>query len=447
MSLLRQLLPQRQDEARSRVTIDWPSLLAGGPTTSSGVLVTPESAARSAAVTGCQRVLTASVSSLPIDVVAERGADRRRINDLPPIVANPSGTVRRRAFVAQLMKSLLNDGNAYAEIVGWDAAGRAEQMETRHYKDVVWRKDDDGRLRPHIKNKPVDLWPLGTLLHLPATPFMQPGSPVADSPVDLAMEAIGTGLAAERFGGRFFADGGRGSDIVYSDAELTPEQAQTIKQRILASRTGLREPAVIGAGLKVEHEVIDTKDSQFIDLLRFEVEQACRFFGVPPSMVYAAISGQSITYANVSQHDIQYLKYSLGSWLLDIEDPWSDLLIEPQRVRFNVEGLLRMDAKERHGVHETRLKNRTTTVNEVRKLEDEEPFPDPVFDEPGIPGTSETERSLSAAEVAQKVYLAVTAGVLSIEEGRQLIAEAGAEIDPQQVPVPAGTADEEGTTP
>ena len=445
MSLLRQLLPQRTSEQRSRVPIDWPSLLAGGPVTSSGVIVTPESAARSAAVTGCQRVLTASVASLPIDVILERGGTRRRVERLPSIVANPAATVRRRAFVAQLMKSLLNDGNAYAEIVDWDPAGRARQMETRHYKDVVWRKDADGRLRPHIKNEPVDLWPIGPLLHLPATPFMQPGSPVADSPVDLAMEAIGTGLAAERFGGRFFADGGRGSDIVYADAEITPEQAQIIKQRILASRTGTREPAVLGAGLKVEHEVVDTKDSQFIDLLRFEVEQACRFFGVPPSMVYAAISGQSVTYANVSQADLQYLKHSLGSWLLDLEDPWSELLTAPQRVRFNVDGLLRMDAKERHGVYETRLKNRTMSINEVRALEDEEPFAEE-FDEPGIPGTNENARSLSAAEVAQKVYLAVDSGVLTVEEARELIAEAGAQLDPEQVPG-SGTDDEEGTTP
>lgn len=385
MSLLRQLLPQRASEQRSRVPIDWPSLLAGGGGAAAGVIVTPESAARSAAVTGCQRVLTASVASLPIDVILERGGTRRRVERLPQIVANPSGTVRRRAFVAQLMKSMLNDGNAYAEIVDWDPAGRARQMETRHYKDVVWRKDDNGRLRPHIKNEPVDLWPVGPLLHLPATPFMQPGSPVADSPVDLAMEAIGTGLAAERFGGRFFADGGRGSDIVYADADLTPEQAQIIKQRILASRTGMRDPAVLGSGLRVEHEVINPEDSQFIDLLRFEVEQACRFFGVPPTMVYAAISGQSVTYANIGQADLQYLKHSLNSWLLDLEDPWSELLTAPQRVRFNVDGLLRMDAKERHTIYGMRLDKKTITVDEVRTLEDEEPFGG-AFAEPGIPG-------------------------------------------------------------
>ena len=177
--------------------------------------------------------------------------------------------------------------------------------------------------------------------------------------------------------------------------------------------------------------------------MRFEVEQACRFFGVPPSMAYAAVSGQSVTYANVSQADLQYLKHSLGIWLLDIEDAWSSLLPVDQTVKFNVEGLLRMDAEGRWKIHDLRLSNKTTSVNRVLALEDEPPIDDPEFDKPGIPGSADTGRSLSAADVSQKVYLAVVAGVLTVEEGRQLIADAGAAIDPtaavpsaQGVPAP-----------
>lgn len=43
-------------------------------------------------------------------------------------------------------------------------------------------------------------------------------------------------------------------------------------------------------------------------------------------------------------------------------------------------------------------------------------------------------RELGAAEIAQKVYLAVEKGLLSKEEGRVLIAAAGADIDPAQLP-------------
>lgn len=55
-----------------------------------------------------------------------------------------------------------------------------------------------------------------------------------------------------------------------------------------------------------------------------------------------------------------------------------------------------------------------------------------------------TTRKLDAAEVAQKVYLAVTAGVLSPEEARALIAAAGADIDPDEVPEAPDTTTEGG---
>lgn len=385
MSIVRRLLTDRADGAEQRSfnppVIDWSTL---APTTASGQSVTPENAARSAAVTACQRVLTSSVASLPIDVVEVRG-DARIPREAPALVRSPSPTVRRRVFVAQLIKSMTSDGNGYAQVLGLDRSGFPTGMETIRPRDISWTKASDGAVRPHVGGDVMDLWPVGPLVHIPATPFVQPGSPVADSPVELAKEAIGTGLAAERFGAQFFGDGYHPTVIAKSDRDLDRDQAAAIKSAINAMRS-TREPGVFGSGLDVSRWEINPEDSQFIDLMRFEVEQACRFFGVPPSMAYAAVSGQNVTYANVSQADLQYLKHSLGTWLLDIEDAWSDLLPRPQRVKFNVDALLRMDAETRHKVYETRLRSKTITVNEIRGLEDEAPFPDPDFDEPGTPG-------------------------------------------------------------
>ena len=106
-------------------------------------------------------------------------------------------------------------------------------------------------------------------------------------------------------------------------------------------------------------------------------------------MVYAAISGQNITYANATQSDLAFLKYSVDNWIVDIEDALSSMIPAPQMVKFNTSGLLRMDDVARWTLHDLRLKNKTTSVNAVKKLEDELPFPDPEFDKPGIPGGEE----------------------------------------------------------
>ena len=45
-----------------------------------------------------------------------------------------------------------------------------------------------------------------------------------------------------------------------------------------------------------------------------------------------------------------------------------------------------MTTTERHLLHGIRLRNKTTTVNEVRAIEDEKPFVGAEYDTPGVPG-------------------------------------------------------------
>ena len=155
---------------------------------------------------------------------------------------------------------------------------------------------------------------------------------------------------------------------------------------------------MFGKGLKYEQVSIDPADTQFIDLQRFAVEQVCRFFRVPPSMVYGGISGQAVTYANVSQADLHYLKHSLDGYLVRIEKALTALLPRPQLVRFNRSALLRTDAPTRHGVYGQRLAQKTMTVNEVRAFEDEAPFDGAEFDKPGIPGGADATPTPAGGE-------------------------------------------------
>lgn len=391
--------------------------------TASGQVVTIDSAMRSAAVAACVRALTSTVAMLPVDAVRESGSARQVVRPTPQIVSRPSARVRRRAWVAQNMRGMLTAGNAYGIVTALDGNNRPAQIETLHSNDVHWRLVE-GDVAPYVKGVRKEIFPLGDLVHIPASAFMSPGARYAQSPVELAKQAIGTGLAAEEFGARFFGDGAYPSAVINADVPLTEDQASRVKAAFVNAVRGNREPAVLGSGLKYEQVSINPSDSQFIDLMRFEVEQACRFFGVPPSMVYAAVSGQNITYANITHNDLHYLKYSVGLWLADLEDAWSEFLRDGEVVKFNVDALLRMDTKARADVHEIALRNKWRTINEVRDLEDEPRFDGAEYDAPGIPGT---ERSLSAAEAVQKVYLGV-GSVLTADEAREIINEAGADL-------------------
>lgn len=351
------------------------------------VSVSTSGALGHAASSACIDVLAGSVSTLPVDVVRASSKARVPVSPTPSLIAQPSALVEQDAWLYQLVDSMLTDGNGFGLVVATDALQRPTQIELLDPDGVTERELVKGVPQAIIDNKPHKLYPHGDLWHVPGK-FVRAGSPFADAPIKRAAATIGAAIAARDFGSRFFADGGHPTGIIYSDnPDLTREQAAKIKQMFMDAMRGTRQPAVFGAGLDYKPFVVNPEESQFLELMRFCIEEACRFWRVPPAMVYAASSGQNVTYANVSQADLHYLKHSLEPLLVRIENALSRLLTRPQLVRFNRNAFLRSDPQTRNGIYDQRLKNKTISVNEVKALEDEQPYDDPEFDKPGIPGT------------------------------------------------------------
>lgn len=379
-----------EDEARD-LFIPMPSGfdLGMGLGATAGVPVTIETAMRQAAAWACVRVLTATVSNLPIHQHRGVGPARELMADEAQIVARPSGRVRRRAWVAQLIRSGTTAGNAYGKVVAADAAGRPRQIETLSPAQVSWRDVGNEQI-PHLNGVPQTLWPIGDFWHIPASQFLAPGAVVAMSPVEAASMSVGTALAAERYSARFFGDGAHPTAIAKAKTKISPAEATNMKDALYRIfYGGSREVLVMGADWDLTPFAIDPDKTMFLDLLRFEVEQAARVWGVPPQMIFAAVSGQSVTYANATASDLSYLKYGVDSWVGDLEEAWSECLPRPQYVKANTDAILRVDVPTREKLFDMQLKNKTRTVNEVRALRDEPPFPvdgELDYDKPGIPG-------------------------------------------------------------
>lgn len=348
-----------------------------------GPLVDRARAMRSGAVVACIRTLCNSVAKAPIDVLRVQ-SDRRIPIPQPAIVANPSGIVRAKVWRKQVVYSVLTDGNAFGHVARVDSAMRPTQIEILDPESVTNRKVDNGHPVVTIDGKERQLWPLGDVWHYPGQ-IIPAGTPFAISPMQCAADAIGTSLSAQSYGREFFTSGGHPTGIIYSAEEIDTNESAAIKKAFVRATAG-REPAVFGKDLKYEQVQSTPNETGSIELLRWEIEEICRHFGVPPAMVYAQMSGQNITYANVTQFDLSYLKHTLDDHFDDFEDAYFELLPRPQIARFNRDAVLRSDPKSRAEIHALRLKTKTRTVNEVRALEDEAPFPDDIYDQPGIPG-------------------------------------------------------------
>jgi HK97 family phage portal protein len=284
---------------------------------------------------------------------------------------------------SQLAWSQVTDGNAFGLILEKSSTGLPLMVEWIDPSMVSERKVENGRAYVKIENKVHALFPHGDILHIPGR-MIPAGTPFAISPLEYANRSIGTSLAAEQFSADWFSGGGHPTAVYRSDQPMTGEQIQAFKAMVVAAEQS-RQPIVMGAGIERE-AVQDSPDDVVLSLLQWEVLQACRFWHVPPSWVYAAVSGQSVTYANVAQADVDGLKRTLDGYLVRSEKALSRCLPQPQVCRANRDAALRVDAETRARVQALRLANKLMSVNEGRKQEDDTPWPDPMYDDPGIPG-------------------------------------------------------------
>jgi HK97 family phage portal protein len=351
----------------------------------SPVPVSVQTAVTNAACSAVIDTLATSVSTLPIDGVRVQGERRIPVTPTPSLLREPSLLDEQDVWMYKLVDSLMTDGNSFGEITSTTALPTS--IELIDPGIVSDRRVIDGVPTVLVLGVRRKLWPYGDVWHVPGK-FPKAGTPFAQSPIDRARSTIGAAIAARDFGAHFFADGGHPGGILTKEGDLTSEQASALKRAFLAATRGNREPMVMSADTSYQPIMVDPNDSQFLDLMRFAVEEACRFWKVPPSMVYAATSGQNVTYANVTQYDLNYLKHSLEGSLVRIEKALSRLLPKPQIARFNRNAFLRSDPVTRSEVVDRRLKNKTMSVNQARALEDEQPWSDPEFDKPGIPGAA-----------------------------------------------------------
>ena len=363
------------DESRSYSLSQFSPPLGGYVVADSGRVVTVDRALRDDAVWACVDLISSSVASLPVDVVRVVGDERLPVSPVPSLVANPSALVAPDVWMYQVAMSMATDGNAWGQVTQTNERGYPVTIELLNPGAVTNRRLVDGVPTVDVEGVEMQRWPNGDLWHAPGK-VVPAGSWFAVGPVEYGANEIDASLAIQRYGQRFYTDGGHPSAIVYTDQQIDAEDAGKIKQAWMKAVSGSREPAVFGNGWKYEPISAGPESAKLIEAKRMAAVQVARRWLVPPAMIYAAMSGESITYQNVSQSDLQYLKHSLDRYLVRIEKALSGTMPGPQLVRFNRDALLRSDTTTRYAAYEVALRGGWRTIDEIRRLEDEPPMED-----------------------------------------------------------------------
>jgi HK97 family phage portal protein len=118
--------------------------------------------------------------------------------------------------------------------------------------------------------------------------------------------------------------------------------------------------------------------SQMIESRRFQIEEICRIYRVPPHMLADL---ERASFSNIESQALSFVKYSLAPWVQRIEAAMSQSLISGAErgkisINFNIDGLLRASYKERMEGYAIGLERGIYSVNEIRDLENLNQLPD-----------------------------------------------------------------------
>jgi HK97 family phage portal protein len=356
----------RRAEHRQQLTLE--GLLADqGTPTAAGEPVTVETALRLSTVWGCVRLLADSVSTLPLHVY--RSDDRDPL-PTPRLLHRPSADFPELAdWLWAVMASVLLRGNAWGVITDRAGAGMLPaQVDLVHPDRVAVITNGDGTQTIRIGGEPYDR---ADLFHVKAYPF--PGSMLGLSPIAYAREAIGLGLAAEKYGAKFFGDSAIPSGLLTTDQRITPENARTLKERWRDAHGGRRDIAVLGDGAKFQAITISPDEAQFIQTQQFNVATICRIFGVAPEQMGGQTAGHE-AYTSPEMRGTDFLTFTLRPWLYRVERAVSTLLPRTQAAKFNAGGFVRATLKDRYEAHESGIRAGWLLRSEVRELEDRPPI-------------------------------------------------------------------------
>lgn len=355
--------------------------LAGDPI--AGVSVNQRSAMSVSAVYACVGLISGAISALPLSLYRRTDQGRERIDgdDIWWMLNHdPTPRFSGAAFWEFMLSSVLLGGDGFAEIKR-KRSGLITGFEPIHPSDVEPRKKGD-RLVYVITPEEGQRYAVDQddMIHIPGLGFdgKRSLSPVQHA----ARAAIGTAIAATEYNAEFFANGARPDFLITTSGRLSEEDREEIRKGWMKRYMGSgnrHKPMVAGGGLDVKPLTMSVADAQAIDVLKWQVVDIARAYGVPPHMI--AETGESTTWGTgIEQLTLGFLKFTLRPHINRIERELNRKLFgrSDRYLEYSVEGLLRGDSKAQAEYFAKALGGPGSQgwmlINEVRRLQNLPPL-------------------------------------------------------------------------
>ena len=347
-------------------------------TSNAGKPVNPRQAVQVSAVYACVRVIAETIASLPIGVYEETDKGIRKAKEHPLYTLlhdEPNSEMTSFVMREVMLSHLLLWGNSYSQII---RSGKNDIVALYpllpDHMDVD--RDAKGRLTytyTTTEGRQVKLTPRD-VLHIPGLGF---DGIMGYSPIALEKNAIGLGIAAEEYGSSFFKNGARPSGVLtHPNTVKDPKRLRESWNAAYGGSSNGSKVAVLEESMTFTPISIPNNEAQFLETRKFQVEEICRIYRVPPHMI-GDLSRS--TFSNIEHQSIDFAVHTIRPWLVRIEQAMNRALFSESEkgrfyVQFNMDGLMRGDYKSRMEGYAIARQNGWMSANDIRGLENLNPI-------------------------------------------------------------------------
>lgn len=330
----------------------------------------------------CLRIRADLISTFPADVFRDFGAIAVEMPK-PPIMVDTGGTAwpfhdwmwasQRDLDSVGNVIGLIRERNGAANRYYPDGLPSLIELQDPRGTAVVKYK---GQVKYRIDGKIYDP---SVVYHERQYPMS--GSPIGLSPLTMAAATLGEGLSMQQYGLDWFGNGGVPKAWMRNIRKVLQNEEREDAKSWYKDTVLNGDLMVTGKDWEYNMIQAETAGLEWLEGRRFSVTEICRFLSVPPEMVHGAVSGESVTYANVTQANLQFLIMHLAPAVIRREFWLSRLLPTPRYVKLNTDALLRMDPLTRQQLLRSQLEGWQITNTEARGLDNRAPLSTADLDE------------------------------------------------------------------
>tara|TARA_R110002126_G_scaffold150739_1_gene297571 strand:- start:687 stop:1877 length:1191 start_codon:yes stop_codon:yes gene_type:complete len=336
------------------------------PITKAGATINETSALAISTVYACVYKISSTIAALGLEVYEKEGDSVVQANVHPVynlIKVKPNDHQTAFEFWETLLASAIMYGVGYA-VIQRDQRGIAIELIPVHYSDVDLRSVKGERVYI-VKDlgavRPENMLEICNLLRM--------------SPIRLHRENLGLAKSAQDFGAEYFGQSGQMTGVLSSEQPLKKEQMDIIQGSWNngAAQAGTK---LMPFGFKYQRISISPDEAQFIETRKFQAEEICRIFSVPPALVQLP---SQTTYSNTEQQNLMFSRHTIVPWTQRIEQEIDRKLIasydRPQiYTKFKLSDLQRGDSAARANYFTQMLQSGVLSINEVRAEEQLNPI-------------------------------------------------------------------------